>query len=107
MTRAEVERETKSGRYLHLTFYGGDPKAWVVTAPYEFGAKNWILLIDISDDRVARVRVRTGDGIHDHPAQAPPDKQVAESVQQGTGEPPNNQMQRTRSAPAGNRGPRR
>ena len=40
----------------------------------EFGAGNWLLVIQFQGEQVSALRVRTADGDHDHPAEAPPDK---------------------------------
>lgn len=85
MARSDAERETKSGRYPHLTFYYDEDTGWVVVAPYEFGAKNWMLLIDVAAGRVTRLRVRTGDSINEHPADAPPDKPIVGAPEKESG----------------------
>jgi hypothetical protein len=101
MNRAEAERETTSGRYPHLTFFNDTDQGWVVTTPYEFGATNWMLLIDVEEDRVTKMRIRTDDGIDDHPVQAPPDKLVSATGREGAEVPPNDGLQeRTRPAQA-------
>ena len=75
MTREQVRRETDSGKYPQLEFYRQE-KLWLGSAPYEFGAGNWVLAIEFQGDHVSSVRVRKGDGLQDvhHPAEAPPDK---------------------------------
>jgi hypothetical protein len=83
MAGSVVEEERSSGRYPHLTFHGGKSTGWFVSTPLEFGAKNWVLLVDVVDGRVTTVRIRTEDGVHDHPAQAPTDKKVGEARQAG------------------------
>jgi hypothetical protein len=75
MTSDQVRREMDSGKYPHLDFHQ-DGKLWLGSAPYEFGAGNWVLAVDFQGDVVSAVRVRKGDGLQDvhHPAEAPPDK---------------------------------
>ncbi len=46
----------------------------VVRTPMEFGAHNWILLLDFSGEKVAAVAVRTDDTHVRPPDGAPPDK---------------------------------
>jgi len=83
MAGSKVEEASRSGQYPHLTFQGGNGKSWFVSTPLEFGAKNWVLMVDVADGHVSAVRVRTEDGVHDHPAQAPTDKTLAATARQG------------------------
>ena len=75
MTMEQVRHEMDSGKYPHLDFRR-DGQLWLGSAPYEFGAGNWVLAIEFEGDRVSAVRVRKGDGLQDfhHPVEAPPDK---------------------------------
>jgi hypothetical protein len=86
MAGSVVEEEKRSGRYPHLTFHGGKGSGWYVSTPLEFGAKNWVLVVDAVDGRVTAVRIRTEDGLHDHPAQAPSDKKPGATARQRGGE---------------------
>jgi hypothetical protein len=74
MTHEQVRYAMDSGRYPNLAFYPGDPQMWSGAAPLEFGARNWVLLIEFQGEHVSALRVRTADGIRDHPVGAPPDK---------------------------------
>ena len=75
MTKEQVRHEMGSGKYGHLDFHR-EGQLWLGSAPYEFGAGNWVLAVDFQGDRVSSVRVRKGDGLQDfhHPSAAPPDK---------------------------------
>jgi hypothetical protein len=74
LTKPEVQQVMESGKYPHLQFHRADSERWSGTAPSEFGAGNWLLVIEFQGEQVSAVRVRTADGDHDHPAEAPPDK---------------------------------
>ena len=75
LTKEQVRRETDSGKYPHLDFHR-EGQLWLGSAPFEFGAGNWVLAMEFQDDDVFSVRVRKGDGLQDihHPVEAPPDK---------------------------------
>jgi hypothetical protein len=47
---------------------------WLISMPLEFGARDWLLLIEFRDDRVTAVRVRTSDG--PAPDDGPTDKET-------------------------------
>jgi hypothetical protein len=47
---------------------------WSAAAPLEFGAGNWVVLIEFQGEHVSALRVRTADGVHHHPTGAPADK---------------------------------
>jgi hypothetical protein len=74
MTRPQVRAAIDSGRFPHLRFRTDDDHTWLAFAPYEFGAQNWVLLIEFESDRASALRVRTNDSFKYHPAEAPPDK---------------------------------
>jgi hypothetical protein len=75
MSMERVRQEMDSGNYPHLDFHR-DGQLWLGSAPYEFGAGNWVLAIEFQGDQVSAVRVRKGDGLQEfhHPVEAPPDK---------------------------------
>ena len=54
------------------------PVGWAVSMPLEFGAGDWVLLIEFQAGQVKAVRVRTSDG--PRPKDAPKDKQRAERL---------------------------
>ena len=62
MVKEQVRHEMDSGKYPHLDFHR-DGQLWLGSAPYEFGAGNWVLAIEFQGDRVSAVRVRKGDGL--------------------------------------------
>ena len=75
MGKEQVRHEMDSGKYPNLDFHRHG-QLWLGSAPYEFGAGNWVLAIEFQGDRVSAVRVRKGDGLQEyhHPDEAPPDK---------------------------------
>jgi hypothetical protein len=75
MTKPQVRAAIESGRFPHLRFHTNDDHSWLAFAPYEFGAQNWVLLIEFENDRVSALRVRTEDSLKYHPAEAPGDKE--------------------------------
>jgi hypothetical protein len=74
MLRHEVEQRMQGDLYPHLQFSRGSGRVWYAESPLEFGAKNWVLLVECEEDRVLAVRVRTADSVQEHPKDAPPDK---------------------------------
>lgn len=76
MTRQEVRAEITLDKYPHLRFAEADAM-WSAAAPFEFGAGNWVLLIEFDGERVSAVRVGTADDLTRHPGEAPPDKRRA------------------------------
>jgi hypothetical protein len=75
MGRRQVRAAIDSGRFPHLRFHTDDDYRWVAFAPLEFGAKNWVLLIEFEGERVSGLRVRTEDSLQYHPAEAPRNKE--------------------------------
>ena len=45
-----------------LRLSAGSSQAWSVSMPYEFGARDWVLIIQFTEGKVSAVRVRTSDG---------------------------------------------
>ena len=74
MTRDDVSRSLDGSRYPHLTVRRRGDERWFAETPSEFGAGNWILVIEFADERVRAIRVRTADTIRDRPVGAPPDR---------------------------------
>ena len=56
-----------------LRVNGGPLQGWLVMTPLRFGAKNWILFIDVAAGRVTQLRFRTEDSANEHPVDAPVD----------------------------------
>jgi hypothetical protein len=75
MSKQQVSQEMDSGKYPALDFHR-EGELWLGSAPFEFGAGNWVLAIEFKGDQVLAVRIRTGDGLQEvhHPGEAPPDK---------------------------------
>jgi hypothetical protein len=74
MTQAQVRSVMERGAISSLRLIQDANGRWSAEAPYEFGAGNWILHIEFWRDQVSTLRIRTADGMHDHPTEAPPDK---------------------------------
>lgn len=76
MSREQVRRVMDPGKYPHLEFTEVSGAMWLASAPYEFGAQSWVLVLDFQGERVTALRVRTHDGFADfqRPAEAPADK---------------------------------
>jgi hypothetical protein len=74
-TNQEVRRLLSESRFQGLTL-SQEPNELVVETPIEFGAKNWVLYMEVNDSRVISLRVRTADSVKEHPVGAPPDKSL-------------------------------
>jgi hypothetical protein len=75
MNREQVRRVMDPGKYPHLDFREVEDAMWLASAPYEFGAQSWVLVVEFQDNRLTALRVRTHDGFKDfqRPAEAPAD----------------------------------
>ena len=71
----EVRRLLSESRFQGLTLSEASNQ-WAVETPIEFGAKNWVLYMEVNDSRVISLRVRTADSLKEHPVSAPPDKSL-------------------------------
>src|SRR6266481_5484835 len=74
-TNQEVRRLLSESRFQGLTL-SQESNELVVETPIEFGAKNWVLYMEVNDSRVIALRVRTADSVKEHPVGAPPDKSL-------------------------------
>ena len=74
-TNQEVRRLLSESRFQGLTL-SQESNELVVETPIEFGTKNWVLYMEVSDSRVVALRVRTADSVKEHPVGAPPDKSL-------------------------------
>ena len=76
MSREQVRRVMDPSKYPNLTFHKAEGSRWTASAPYEFGAQGWVLVIEFQGERVTALRVRTHDGLKDfqRPETAPVDK---------------------------------
>jgi len=79
MPRDEVSRLLDRAARGHLTIDRESRELWLAEAPYEFGAGNWIVVIEFEGERARAIRVRTEDGLHIHPTDAPPDRVLPNS----------------------------
>jgi hypothetical protein len=67
-----VLQEYWSNRTSDLRLRADSSERWAVSMPSEFGASDWLLIVEFSAGKVRAVRVRTSDG--PRPREAPPDK---------------------------------
>ena len=74
MPRAQVQAVIDAGGHPNLQFAQDDDHRWLLSTPLEFGAQNWVLLVEFKGQQVSAVRVRTEDSFDHHPAGAPADK---------------------------------
>ena len=76
MSREQVRRVMDSGEYPDVGFREGDSATWLASAPDEFDAQRWVLVIEFQDERVAALRIRTHDDFKNfqRTADAPADK---------------------------------
>ena len=74
MSRQQVQRAVESGQHPNLEFHQDDAQKLFAWAPLEFGAQNWVLIIEFRGDHVSALRIRTQDSFGHHPPDAPPDK---------------------------------
>lgn len=79
MPREGVAKLLDGTSYPHLTTRRVSTDVWLAEAPYEFGAGNWIVVIEFQGERARAIRVRTADGMHIHPNEAPPDRVLPDS----------------------------
>jgi len=76
MSREQVWRVMNSGSYPDVGFRAGDHATWLASAPDEFDAQRWVLVIEFQDERVAALRIRTHDDFNNfqRTPDAPADK---------------------------------
>ncbi len=62
--------------------------SWLFQTPLQWGAVNWVMWVDFSDEAVSSVRLRLLDDKERRPSDAPPDKQkeVPSGMGSGTGD---------------------
>jgi hypothetical protein len=73
LTRAEARQRIAALPREKLRFYES-PGSWSVHTPYRFGARNWLMLVEFSDDRIRCIRVRLADSVRVRPTKAPADR---------------------------------
>jgi hypothetical protein len=79
MPRDGVAKLLNGTSYPHLTTRRVNRDLWLAEAPYEFGAGNWIVVIEFQGEQARAIRVRTADGMHIHPNEAPTDRVLPDS----------------------------
>jgi hypothetical protein len=57
----------------HLTLNKFSDDRWRVATSFGFTAHHWLLDLDFTDGQLSAMRIRTNDGPHDHPDEAPSD----------------------------------
>jgi hypothetical protein len=70
----ELRQLLQQPRFQGLNLQEESPSQWTVETPLEFGAKNWILSLEVTDSKIVAICVRTPDTPNSRPADAPPDK---------------------------------
>jgi hypothetical protein len=69
----EVRRLLSESRFHGLKLQEQSSEEWTVETPIQFGAKNWVLYIELRGSRVIALRIRTADNKNIRPKDAPPD----------------------------------
>ena len=77
MPAAELDAIIHSAKTSHLEKVEGGSGTWVLQAPFEIGAGNWILYVKAPGGYVTSVLFRTEDGDHAPPPGAPTDRFTA------------------------------
>lgn len=95
-----VFREAESPRLKLMESASG----LVIQTPYEFGARNWLLIVDTRDGVVVGIKVRTSDSVNEHPPAAPPDREFKQGADASGLH--NNELQLTSAALPGGSGAR-
>jgi hypothetical protein len=60
-------------RYSHFRLDDRNPTEWLVETPTRFGARNWVLYLDVKGTEIRKLRIRTLDSAQMHPQEAPAD----------------------------------
>lgn len=71
---SEIRALIGESEFRHLKLREVDPSSFLVQTPLEWGARNWVLWIDVKDDKVTALRIRFHDDKNGRPDEAPPDK---------------------------------
>ncbi len=74
LQRNDIRGLLEGRQYSHLTLAVVDENRWLVSTPYSFGAKNWVLWLEFQDSALASARVRVTDSPDMTPPGAPPDR---------------------------------
>ena len=84
MSQADAQRIFEERASPRLKLLDAPPGGFVLQTPYEFGAGNWLLLVEVEKGQVAGLRVRTSDSALVHPAGAPPDRALGPTERQSS-----------------------
>ena len=76
-SRAQVQKFILARRYRHLSLQTSGPDLWRLNTPPEWGAANWVLLIEWNKDRVGALRLRTAANMKARPQETAPPDEVA------------------------------
>lgn len=60
-------------QYSHLRLDDRQPTEWSIETPTRFGARNWVLYIDVQGTEIRKLKIRTMDSEQMHPEEAPTD----------------------------------
>ena len=71
---SEIRTLIGESEFRHLKLRQVAPNSFLVQTPLEWGAHNWVLWIELKNDKVAALRIRFHDDKSSRPDQAPPDK---------------------------------
>lgn len=73
-SRLNVELLVGALQDTHIRLVKEARDEWIIKTPLEYGASNWILVVNFVGDKISLLRVRTEDSIANRPYDAPPDK---------------------------------
>lgn len=73
LTKAEARQRIAALPRQKLRLYES-PDSWSVHTPHRFGARNWLMLVEFTDDRIRCIRVRLADSVRVRPTNAPADR---------------------------------
>ncbi len=70
-SKKEIRQKIDSLNLSHLHYL---EDSMVILSPFEWGIKNWIICLNIVDEKLSGLMIRTTDENSEHPKSAPPDK---------------------------------
>lgn len=71
---SEIRTLIGESEFRHLKLRQVDSNSFLVQTPLEWGARNWVLWIEVKNDKVTALRIRFHDDKNGRPDEAPPDK---------------------------------
>ncbi len=71
---SEIRALIGESEFRHLKLREVDPSNILVQTPLEWGARNWVLWIEVTNEKVTALRIRFHDNKNRRPDLAPPDK---------------------------------